>query len=122
MEDLKKAYNTVEEYKDELASVGRQINYHIEKCFEDFFTEEEHLIINEAREIADAPYHYRINEDAYIMGRESEAEEKEIENANKVKAANELISKFLEKMPSNMKITYLTIKKFQDEQRNKNRR
>ena len=73
MEDLKKAYNTIEEYRNELVSVIRAAENHIEKCFEDFFSEEEHKIINEARELVRATYHFSINKDAYVMGRENEA-------------------------------------------------
>lgn len=110
MEDLKKAYNTIEEYRNELVCVIRAAENHIEKSFKDFFSEEEHKIINEARELVRAPYHYSVNKDAYIMGREAEAIDREREIAAIIKKANELTSKFSDEMPPNMKATYQTSK------------
>jgi ribonucleotide reductase alpha subunit len=110
MKDLEKAYYTVEEINNERASKIHEVESYIESCYQKFFSEDEKLIISEAGDIIYAPYHYSINKDAYICGKENEAVLKEIKNMDKISKANELKMKFLSEMPENMKTTYHVLK------------
>lgn len=108
---LNKAY-TVKELGDMLFSDYKMLLDYIVNTYLQFSASEQR-ILDAYEKLQDRPYAYARNPLSFVIGKENEAESVEFSNYMLEAHAKKIMYQKLEKMPKNIRITYINMNKRQ---------